>query len=257
MTNSVTFPPKLGGDGSTVTDDDNATTGLGNGGHRTRFVPAMGQIVAIADKLTELYVKQSDTSSTSVAIGTGTKTFTVTGTMDWGLGLWVIVSSRSNLNNWMFGKVFGYNTTSYALEISVSSTNGTGTFNDWSVVASAPGISGITYDVTTLVSQDSETGSANIPFGTTAERTASPDVGSFRFNTDTLKYEGYWSGGWYPAGDSGIKGGGINRVFIENDTAITDDYTISSSKNAGSFGPLTINSGVTVTVPSGSTWTIY
>jgi hypothetical protein len=46
---SVTFPPALGGDGSTVTDDANATTGLGNGGHRARFVPALTQFVAVAE----------------------------------------------------------------------------------------------------------------------------------------------------------------------------------------------------------------
>lgn len=45
---SVTFPTILGGDGSTVTDDSNPTTGLANGGHRTRFVPALTQIVNIA-----------------------------------------------------------------------------------------------------------------------------------------------------------------------------------------------------------------
>ncbi len=44
---SATFPPALGGDGSTVTDDANATTGLANGGHRARFVPALAQTVAV------------------------------------------------------------------------------------------------------------------------------------------------------------------------------------------------------------------
>lgn len=44
----VTFDTTVGGDGSTVTDDANATTGLANGGHRVRLVPALAQIVAIA-----------------------------------------------------------------------------------------------------------------------------------------------------------------------------------------------------------------
>ena len=42
---SVTFTPETGGDGSTVTDDNDAGTGLGNGGHRTRFVPMFQQTV--------------------------------------------------------------------------------------------------------------------------------------------------------------------------------------------------------------------
>lgn len=46
---SVTFPPEVGGDGSTVSDDANPQTGLANGGHRLRFVmPALGQVVAVA-----------------------------------------------------------------------------------------------------------------------------------------------------------------------------------------------------------------
>jgi hypothetical protein len=45
---SVTFSTTVGGDGSTVTDDDDATTGLRNGGWRTRFVPALTQEVAVA-----------------------------------------------------------------------------------------------------------------------------------------------------------------------------------------------------------------
>lgn len=43
---SVTFPPSLGGDGSTVTDDANSSTGLANGGHRLRFVPSLAQVIA-------------------------------------------------------------------------------------------------------------------------------------------------------------------------------------------------------------------
>lgn len=44
--------------------------------------------------------------------------------------------------------------------------------------------------------------------------------------------------------------------FYENAATVTADYTISSNQNAMSAGPITINSGVTVTVPPGSVWTI-
>ncbi len=46
---SAYFDPAVGGNGTTVTDDSNVTTGLSDGGHRTRFVPAMGQVVAVAN----------------------------------------------------------------------------------------------------------------------------------------------------------------------------------------------------------------
>ena len=45
---SVEFLTSVGGDGSIVTDDANPTTGLANGGHRLRFVPALSQVVAVA-----------------------------------------------------------------------------------------------------------------------------------------------------------------------------------------------------------------
>lgn len=55
---------------------------------------------------------------------------------------------------------------------------------------------------------------------------------------------------------SGAVGGGTNAVFYENDQAVTNTYTITSGKNAMTAGPVTVNAGVTVTVPSGSVWTV-
>ena len=42
----------------------------------------------------------------------------------------------------------------------------------------------------------------------------------------------------------------------ENSQTISNNYTVGTNKNAMSAGPITIASGVTVTVPSGSTYTI-
>ena len=60
---------------------------------------------------------------------------------------------------------------------------------------------------------------------------------------------------WGAAG-AGAQGAGNDSIFWENDQAITSSYTITNGKNAGSFGPITINSGVTVTVGAGETWTV-
>ena len=57
------------------------------------------------------------------------------------------------------------------------------------------------------------------------------------------------------AGATGGNSGG-NAVFWENQQTVTHNYSISANRNAGSFGPITINSGITVTVPSTSNWTI-
>jgi hypothetical protein len=44
--------------------------------------------------------------------------------------------------------------------------------------------------------------------------------------------------------------------LYENAIVISANYTIASGNNAISAGPITINGGVTVTVPAGSTWTV-
>ena len=47
------------------------------------------------------------------------------------------------------------------------------------------------------------------------------------------------------------KGGGSDQIFFENDNIITTDYTITAGKNAGTFGPVSIANGATVTVRGG------
>jgi hypothetical protein len=42
----------------------------------------------------------------------------------------------------------------------------------------------------------------------------------------------------------------------ENNTTISSNYSITSGNNAMSAGPITVASGVVVTVPSGSRWTV-
>ena len=51
-------------------------------------------------------------------------------------------------------------------------------------------------------------------------------------------------------------GGGTDKIFYENDITMTTDYTITSGKNAMSAGPITVNPGVVLTIPAGSTYTI-
>jgi len=55
---------------------------------------------------------------------------------------------------------------------------------------------------------------------------------------------------------SGGGGGAVNGIFWENDVLVSSSYTIPADTNAGTFGPVTVDSGVTITIPSGSTWTI-
>jgi hypothetical protein len=98
------------------------------------------------------------------------------------------------------------------------------------------------------------TGALKVPVGTTAQQ-PTPVTGQIRYNTSTNQYEGYGASSWGSLG-GGATGGGGNQVFVENDQTVTTNYTITSGKNAMSAGPITINTGVTVTVPTGSVWTI-
>ena len=72
---------------------------------------------------------------------------------------------------------------------------------------------------------------------------------------DRKMYVKNGSGTVVPIG-GGASGGGANQVFYENDQTVTANYTITTGKNAMSTGPITVNSGVTVTVPSGSVWVV-
>jgi hypothetical protein len=93
-----------------------------------------------------------------------------------------------------------------------------------------------------------------LPVGTTGTRPTG-ETGLVRFNTDRNQFEGYNNTAWTGIGDQPV-GGGTNRLFFENDQVMTTNYTITSGKNAMSAGPITVNPGVVLTVPSGSTYTI-
>ena len=54
----------------------------------------------------------------------------------------------------------------------------------------------------------------------------------------------------------GVAGGASQGIFWENDQTVSSNYTITNGKNAGSFGPISIANGVTVTVGPGETWTV-
>lgn len=175
------------------------------------------------------------------------------------------------------------------------------------------------------------TGQIKVPNGTTVQRSATPAVGSIRYNTTLQQFEGYSTfngqtistitnvtttatlttaanhnlatgaliivsgatpaqyngtfsitvtgdttftytmlsapagsatvvgsylvGSWGQIG-GGATGNGGDQVFVQNSQVITASYEIPSGKNASTVSPITINSGVSVTVPSGSRWVV-
>ena len=99
------------------------------------------------------------------------------------------------------------------------------------------------------------TDAVRVPVGTTAERPANSATGYLRFNSTLSSFEGYNGTSWDSVG-GGATGGGTNKIFYLNGQTVTVDYSVPSGQNAGTFGPISVASGVTVTVPSGSTWTV-
>lgn len=105
---------------------------------------------------------------------------------------------------------------------------------------------------TAYVGQTGTTASASIPVGTTAQRDGSPANGMFRYNTTTDEFEGYSESAWGSIGGGASAGGAI----YENVDDIASNYTLTSGSNGMSVGPITLATGVTVTVPTGQRWVI-
>lgn len=156
---SVTFSTTVGGDGSTVTDDANPTTGLGNGGHRTRLVPALSQVVAVASNalgsataaaasaLTAINAPGTQATSTTPNDVTGAAGNDKTWTIQTGKSIvpgMSMVAARTSApaTTSMLGVVKTYNSGNGQLVLTIASVVGSGTgIADWtfSLTASAAG----------------------------------------------------------------------------------------------------------------------
>jgi hypothetical protein len=183
---SVNFPNNVGGDGSTVTDDSSPTTGLANGGFRTRLVPmftniinivnwVMGQMAAAVnaaaasansastsagDAATKAAAAAtsastalnapgtSATSTTSLTIGAGAQPLTVPAGKLFVVGMYVTIASTASPSNAMAGSVTSYNSATGAMVVNVASVSGGGVFAAWTVsVSGVPGPAGPTGSV--------------------------------------------------------------------------------------------------------------
>lgn len=110
-------------------------------------------------------------------------------------------------------------------------------------------------NATPAVSLDvTATDAIKVPVGTTAQRPAGAD-GYIRYNSSLNRFEGYANSAWGGIG-GGATGGGSDTVFVENSLTVTTSYAIPSGKSASSVGEITLNSGVEITIPSGSRWVI-
>lgn len=59
----------------------------------------------------------------------------------------------------------------------------------------------------------------------------------------------------YPASRTATGGGGVGALVV-NASTVTESYSLDSGFNAQSVGPITVASGVSVTVASGQRWLV-
>jgi hypothetical protein len=141
-------------------------------------------------------------------------------------------------------------------------------------VAVVPGISDIVSDTTPQLGGNLDVVTHSIVSTSNRDITINPNgtgnvlIGNYEFDADqsvgagqddyVLTYDN--STGHVSleaaAGGAGAVGGGSDEIFYENGQTVTTNYTITNGKNAMSAGPISINSGVTVTVGTGETWTV-
>ena len=102
------------------------------------------------------------------------------------------------------------------------------------------------------VMKSSSSGSMKLPQGTTAQRDTTAETGFFRWNTTNNSAEVYDGSVW------GLVGGGntTREVMWQHSRDISSNYQISAGDNAVAAGSITIDSGGSIEIPSGSTWSI-
>lgn len=152
--------------GHTYTDDNDASTGLGNGGHRARLVPMLADTVVVvgqavasaaAAATSESNAAASAASAAAIAgafVGTsttswtpaiGTQAFTTQAGEQYVGNVFLMLVSAATPTAWGFGQVQSYSGTTLTMDIQV--INGSGAHTDWNIslvgARGAPGPSAV------------------------------------------------------------------------------------------------------------------
>lgn len=133
---------------------------------------------------------------------------------------------------------------------SVSLGNLTATGNVTAANFSTAGFANAANVVASGNSQFNGTGALKIPVGTNGQR-PSPTTGMVRFSSTDVQFEGYNGTQW-----TSIGGAAAGGAVYENKQSISANYTMTTNYNGESVGPIQIDSGVVVTIPSGSRWVV-
>ena len=208
---------------------DNATLGVSNASRTVTISTASPALVTVGSGVTP--------------INNARVTFTSSGTLPTG-----ITSGTTYYVVYINSTTFNLSTTSGGTaDVNTTSTY-TGTIS--MVVTSDVTFGTPTVNLTTNSLALNGTGALTLPAGTTAQEPTGV-AGMIRYNSSTGSFEGYTTA-WGSIGGGAAASGAV----YENKKTISANYTMSTNYNGESVGPLTINSGVTVTIPSGSRWVI-
>jgi hypothetical protein len=96
-------------------------------------------------------------------------------------------------------------------------------------------------DTDTVYTHPTTAGNKHVPTGGTTDQ--------------YLKYDSSGTAVWADV-SGGATGAGGDKVFMENELTVTTNYELSANKSALSVGPVQINTGISVTIPTGHTWVI-
>jgi hypothetical protein len=167
-----------------------------------------------------------------------------------------------SIGQYMNGRVVSYSPSTGVLVVDVESSLGSGiNLTPWEVnldgavgTIGSTGATGATgagaTGATGLVGLDGATGSTGATGATGEGATGATGVLGLDGATGTTGATG-------PQGlAGGATGAGTDAIFWENGQSVNTSYSIPIGINAGSFGPITVQAGVTVTVPAGGVWTV-
>jgi hypothetical protein len=117
---SVTMPSALGGSGATYTDDSDPSTGLANGGHRTRLVPMLADAVAMAESAADSAVlaqRRNVLINSSFEVWNEATAATSSATQAWRAECWYVTASGAAVTSERSTTVRTSNRARYSIQL--------------------------------------------------------------------------------------------------------------------------------------------
>lgn len=257
---------------NTITFTGNYSLGLTLSGNTAVTLPTTGTLATLAgsETLTNKTINGSNNTISNISLTTA-----VTGTLPTGNGGTGNTATPTN-GQLLIGNGSGFSLAGLTAGSNITITNSSGGIT----IAAAGGAPGGSNTQIQFNNSSSFGGSANFTWdGTNVQIGA---TGALRFaDTDSSNYVAFKAAGtvasnvtWTLPSADGSSGqflstngsgtlswatasGGGSGVIAENQQTISSNYTITSSYNGSSVGPVTVNTGISVTVGSDQRWLIF